>query len=59
MDAKNFYDAVCIMRKAQVKYRYTGSYFDLEEAKKKEKVVDDEIKRVEKIREGKRQSELF
>jgi len=47
------------MRKVQEKYRYTGSYFDLEAAKKKEKIVDDEIKRVEKLKEIKKNPGLF
>jgi hypothetical protein len=49
MNAKEFYDTVRLMRKAQKDYFNTHTQIHLQKAKKLEKAIDDEIKRVEKI----------
>ena len=47
MTPREFYDTVCAMRKAQKKYFKSRSSFDLTEAKRLEKIIDDEINRVD------------
>ena len=47
MNAREFFDAVVEMRKAQSKYFRKRTTNNLINAKKTEKVVDDEIKRVD------------
>lgn len=49
MNAKEFYDTVVKMRKAQRDYFRTRSQRSLNESKQLEKLVDTEIKRVEEV----------
>ena len=49
MNAKEFYDTVVKMRKAQRDYFRTRSQRSLNESKQLEKLVDAEIKRVEEV----------
>ena len=49
MSAKEFFETVVKMREAQKKFFKSHSSFDLETAKRYEKVVDAEIKRVREI----------
>ena len=51
MNAKEFYNAVVQMRKAQRDYFRTRSQRSLNESKYLEKLVDAEIKRVEQIQQ--------
>lgn len=51
MNAKEFYDTVVKMRKAQRDYFRTRSQRSLSESKQLEKLVDAEIKRVEQIQQ--------
>lgn len=51
MNAKEFYDTVVKMRKAQRDYFRTRSQRSLNESKQLEKLVDAEIKRVEQIQQ--------
>lgn len=51
MNAKEFYDTVVKMRKAQRDYFRTRSQHSLNESKQFEKLVDAEIKRVEQIQQ--------
>lgn len=46
MNAREFYDYVCLMRKAQKDYFRRRTPSALNTAKKLEKLIDDEIKRV-------------
>ena len=47
MNAREFFDAVVEMRKAQNRYFRMRTTENLNHAKKMEKVVDDEIRRVD------------
>jgi hypothetical protein len=49
MKPKEFFDNVAAMRAAQRRYFTSRSNYDLHEAKRLEKIIDDEIKRVESI----------
>ena len=49
MDAKEFFKNVENMRNAQKKYFSCRTQANLKEAKKLEKIVDDEIKRVNNL----------
>lgn len=49
MNAKEFYNTVAKMRKAQRDYFRTRSQRSLNESKQLEKLVDTEIKRVEEV----------
>lgn len=51
MNAKEFYNTVVKMRKAQRDYFRTRSQRSLSESKQLEKLVDAEIKRVEQIQQ--------
>lgn len=51
MTAREFYDTVVKMRKAQRDYFRTRSQRSLNESKQFEKLVDAEIKRVEQIQQ--------
>ena len=51
MNAREFYDTVVKMRKAQRDYFSTRSQRSLNESKQFEKLVDAEIKRVEQIQQ--------
>ena len=51
MDARQFYNMVVKMRKAQRDYFRTRSQLSLNESKQLEKLVDAEIKRVDKVLE--------
>lgn len=51
MNAKEFYNVVVKMRKAQRDYFRTRSQRSLSESKQLEKLVDAEIKRVEQIQQ--------
>lgn len=51
MNAKEFYNLVVKMRKAQRDYFRTRSQRSLNESKQLEKLVDAEIKRVEQIQQ--------
>lgn len=53
MNAKQFYDTVCKMRQAQKMYFKMRTRQHLEEAKRLEKIIDDEIFRVTAIERGK------
>lgn len=54
MNAKQFYETTRDMRQAQKKYFKSRSSFDLREAKRLEKVIDDEIARVDAIEKSKK-----
>ena len=58
MSPREFYATVVKMREAQKKYFKSRSSFDLEAAKRYEKLVDAEIKRLEELTEPK-QPTLF
>ncbi len=49
MKPRDFFDAVARMREKQKEYFRTRTSASLSESKRLEKVVDDEIKRVENI----------
>ncbi len=49
MNAKDFFDTVCAMRAAQKRFFKSHSSFDLQESKRLEKIIDNEIKRVEEV----------
>lgn len=53
MTPKEFFDNVCRMRKAQKEYFRTRSGRALSDSKRLEKVIDDEIERVNKVMEAK------
>lgn len=53
MKPREFFDKVAAMRAAQKKYFKSRSSFDLHEAKRLEKIIDDEIARVEAIENNK------
>lgn len=58
MNAKQFYETTRAMRAAQKKFFKSRSSFDLREAKRLEKVIDDEIARVDAIEESKQPQQL-
>lgn len=49
MNNKQFFDAVVIMRRLQKEYFRTRSSLTLQASKKQEKVIDDEITRVNNL----------
>lgn len=49
MNNKQFFDAVVIMRRLQKEYFRTRSSLALQASKKQEKVIDDEITRVNNL----------
>ena len=53
MKPREFFDKVAAMRAAQKKYFKSRSRFDLDTAKRLEKIIDDEIARVEAIENNK------
>lgn len=59
MDAKKFYDTVRDMRKAQIKYFSTRDNIVLQEAKRLEAIIDNEIKRVDEITQNKKYPKIF
>lgn len=59
MNAREFYDAVVKMRNAQREYYKFKSRNNLVKAKRLEKVVDDEIVRVNERLEAKRNPKLL
>ncbi len=60
MSTKEFYNTVASLREAQKLYFKTRTQYALTEAKRLEKVVDDEIKRYnEQEGKGPVQTELF
>lgn len=59
MDAKTFFDKVVKMREAQKTYFKTRRPVDLKKSKDLEKEIDDEISRVQKIEEARRNPQLF
>ena len=50
MNPKQFFDTVCMMRNAQKDYFKTRAAGSLEEAKRLEKLIDNEISRVKEIK---------
>ena len=58
MNAKQFFETVRSLRQAQKKYFKTRSSYDLREAKRLEKVIDDEIARVDAIEQSKQPQQL-
>lgn len=59
MNSKAFYDAVVRMRTAQKEYFKSRRHCDLQRSKQLEKVVDDEIARVERILLERQNPSLF
>lgn len=59
MDHKEFYDTVRLMRAKQKEYFKTRSIKTLQECKRLEKLIDDEIVRVDKIMLDRLQPTLF
>lgn len=59
MNAKEFFTLVAQMRDKQKEYFRTRSTSVLQESKRLEKQVDDEIKRVNEIVENKQEPKLF
>lgn len=59
MSPKEFYDNVVKMREAQKAYFKYRSSSELTKSKRLEKIIDDEIARVQKIEEEKRNPRLF
>jgi len=53
MKPREFFDKVAAMRDAQKKYFKSRSRFNLDAAKRLEKIIDDEIARVEAIENNK------
>lgn len=51
MDARTFFDEVAKMRQLQKDYFRTRSSLTLQASKKQEKLIDDEINRVQKVLE--------
>lgn len=58
MNAQQFYNLVKEMRKAQKRYFFSKQPSDLQEAKRYERDIDEEIKRVEKVLKQRRQQNL-
>ena len=59
MNAREFFDAVVEMRKAQSKYFRMRTTENLNNAKRLEKIVDEEIRRVEDIKMREKYKTLF
>lgn len=59
MDARRFYETVRDMRKAQIKYFKTRDNIVLQEAKRLEAIIDNEIKRVEEITQNQQYPKIF
>lgn len=60
MNAKQFFDAVVKLRELQGRYFKERSTIALQTAKKQERIIDDEIKRVNQIQEQrKKQLNIF
>lgn len=59
MNAKEFFDTVVEMRKAQSKYFRMRTTENLNNAKRLEKIVDEEIRRVEDIKMREKYKTLF
>lgn len=60
MNSKQFFEAVAEMRRLQTNYYKTRSSLSLRAAKKQEKVIDDEIERVQRVLKTKKeQPDLF
>lgn len=59
MNAKEFFDTVAEMRKAQNKYFRMRTTENLNNAKRLEKIVDEEIRRVEDIKMREKYKTLF
>lgn len=59
MNAKEFFDTVAEMRKAQSKYFRIRTTENLNNAKRLEKIVDEEIRRVEDIKMREKYKTLF
>lgn len=59
MNAKEFFDTVAEMRKAQCKYFRMRTTENLNNAKRLEKIVDEEIRRVEDIKMREKYKTLF
>lgn len=53
MDSKTFYHNVVLMRRHQRDYYRTRSGSSLEQAKQYERIIDEEIARVEKLQQEK------
>lgn len=58
MNAKQFYETTRAMRAAQKKFFKSRSSFDLREAKRLERIIDDEIARADAIEESKQPQQL-
>jgi hypothetical protein len=58
MDSKTFYHNVVLMRRYQRDYFRTRSGSTLEQAKQYERIIDDEIARVEKLKQEKLNQKL-
>lgn len=59
MNAREFFDIVAEMRKAQSKYFRMRTTENLNNAKRLEKIVDEEIRRVEDIKMREKYKTLF
>ena len=59
MNAREFFDTVTEMRKAQSKYFRMRTTENLNKAKRLEKIVDEEIRRVEDIKMREKYKTLF
>ena len=59
MNANEFFDTVAEMRKAQSKYFRMRTTENLNKAKRLEKIVDEEIRRVEDIKMREKYKTLF
>jgi hypothetical protein len=59
MSPKEFFDKVVKMRAAQKEYFKFRSTSNLNTSKRLEKEIDDEISRVQKIEEARRNPQLF
>ena len=58
MDAKTFYDTVRLMRRYQKEYARTRSGAALQYSKDYERLIDEEIARVEKLKQEKLNQKL-
>lgn len=58
MDARTFYNTVVLMRRYQREYFRTKSSSALQYSKNYEKIIDEEIKRVEKLQQEKQNPKL-
>ncbi len=59
MNSKQFFDAVCELRRLQKEYFRTRSHITLREAKEKERIIDNEIARVTKVLNENKQPSMF